>query len=934
MAAPGSFYKAGGTLEVDVPSYVVRKKADDALGQHIRQCDFCYVLTARQMGKSSLSVRTAQRLQESAAPEERWNVAVVDLSLVGSRSVQVTADAWYLGIVKVLAHEFDLPGDVEGWWAARAAASPVLRLHEFLRDVVLKNTTGPVVVFVDEIDSTLSLDFTDDFFAMIRACYNARATDPDFRRLVFVLLGVARPADLIKDVHRTPFNIGTRIELTDFTSEEAQPLAAGLGDDPGIRDAALQRVLYWTDGHPYLTQKVCQTAAGRGQDKGSPVTPELVDGVVESLFAPGSDRTDDNLKWVRDQVIKQGPLTRQILTLYRRVLNGKKVLDDPVSRAASELKLSGLVKVQSDGTYKVRNKVYERVFDLAWVKKERPPSDVLPLVVGVAATLLVLVVPAVPLWYEFVYPRQFIYTLEQASPLDPKLASEAHESLRRVWFRAGQADRLWCEYNLKRAGATIPNDRSGQEASAFRMAGEAYQAGVAIPGCQDRAERQYAEFFKDRARRAAYQERRDWAILWWLKALSVRSSDGTACRAAVELTGGSYERLIRTVRLPPVWEDVVWHPDGCLSADGRMYVGLSSVTAGVLWSVQDDRTLRIFPSGFSELSSLLREASIGLAVSRDGHRLAVRSSDALWVLRTELPIYGGTPLLIPGPSSHPKAFPDVSSRVGTVALSDDGRWVATAGDDGIVWSWDMDQLSDPPRPYLDGEAQSLVRALVFSPDGRRLAAAGDDQVVRVWDVRRPTEKFLKLRLDRTAGGRDGRILALAFSPDGHHLAAGGDDQVARVWELEKPDGSPLALLGDVGPIRLLRFAPDGRSLAGAGPTAVRVWDATNPAGATLRLEGDGATIAGLAFPDVDRLVTGDTRGAVRDWNLTRFVGGPVEAPTAGPCPKLGDWEERLGLTIDARGAIVHRPSSGTVERAPEGQRQGQAVPAQPHAGSQ
>ena len=81
------------------------------------------------------------------------------------------------------------------------------------------------MVFVDEIDTTLRLDFTDDFFAAIRFLYQNRAADPALQRLSFVLIGVATPGDLIKDAARTPFNIGHGIELTDFTIDEAAPLA-------------------------------------------------------------------------------------------------------------------------------------------------------------------------------------------------------------------------------------------------------------------------------------------------------------------------------------------------------------------------------------------------------------------------------------------------------------------------------------------------------------------------------------------------------------------------------------------------------------------------------------------------------------------------------------------------------------------------------------
>src|SRR5207253_10014547 len=82
-----------------------------------------------------------------------------------------------------------------------------------------------VVVFVDEIDAVRSLPFpADEFFAAIRECYNRRAQDPAFQRLTFCLLGVATPADLISDTRMSPFNVGRRIELRDFTAAEAAPL--------------------------------------------------------------------------------------------------------------------------------------------------------------------------------------------------------------------------------------------------------------------------------------------------------------------------------------------------------------------------------------------------------------------------------------------------------------------------------------------------------------------------------------------------------------------------------------------------------------------------------------------------------------------------------------------------------------------------------------
>ena len=123
-----------------------------------------------------------------------------------------------------------------------------------------KGTAGRVVIFVDELDVVRSLPFsTDEFFAAIRECYTRRTEDLEFERLTFCLLGVATPSDLIRDTRITPFNIGRRIELNDFTAQEAAPLVSGLKVELSMTaPATLDRILYWTNGHPYLTQRLCQ----------------------------------------------------------------------------------------------------------------------------------------------------------------------------------------------------------------------------------------------------------------------------------------------------------------------------------------------------------------------------------------------------------------------------------------------------------------------------------------------------------------------------------------------------------------------------------------------------------------------------------------------------------------------------------------------------
>ena len=106
-----TFYVTGGTMSPDSPSYIARR-ADDELFEALEAGEFSYVLTSRQMGKSSLMVRTARRLENAC-----FRTAVLDLPRIGSN---VTVEQWYLGLATVLASHLDLEDEVEKYWDGSA----------------------------------------------------------------------------------------------------------------------------------------------------------------------------------------------------------------------------------------------------------------------------------------------------------------------------------------------------------------------------------------------------------------------------------------------------------------------------------------------------------------------------------------------------------------------------------------------------------------------------------------------------------------------------------------------------------------------------------------------------------------------------------------------------------------------------------------------
>jgi small GTP-binding protein len=356
MISPGSFYVVGGTVSPESPSYVERN-ADRELFDRLSAGEFCYVLTSRQMGKSSVMARTARRLVE----EQQCAVAIVDLTQIGTEAGEIAASQWYYSLARRIQRQLDIRCNLRAWWRRRDELTAVQRLGDFFNELVLRRIDQRIVVFVDEIDSTTSLPFSGDFFAAIRACYNERATDPRFRRLAFALLGVASPSQLMPDVQRTPFNIGYRIELDDFTIGEAKKLAQGLHGSDEHRERQLLRALYWTNGHPYLTQKTLSKLAEIRKGE----LPEVaVDSVVSELFtSPPIHQAEQHIADVRQFLTGHTNIIEAMQAIYRLARSAnERVDDDPLSLVKSVLKLSGLLRVGGDGLLIVRNRIYEHAF--------------------------------------------------------------------------------------------------------------------------------------------------------------------------------------------------------------------------------------------------------------------------------------------------------------------------------------------------------------------------------------------------------------------------------------------------------------------------------------------------------------------------------------------------------------------------------------------
>ena len=798
----------GGTLRLD--HLYVERQADKDLLQLCERSDFAYVLSSRQVGKSSLMVRTMDRLSQKGI----W-VASVDMTQLEQ---SITEERFYFSVLAEICRQLDEDAEaMEEWFFGQGNLSWVQRFIRWFENYLLTAPGQRIVIFFDEIDSVRKLAFKDDFFAAIRSLHNARALHAELRWLSFVLVGAATPEQLMSDATRTPFNVGSGVRLTDFTKDEAQELMAAL---PDASQEVLVRVLHWTAGHPYLTAR---TIAGLAEEPPAEWNEGAVDALVEDLFLSDRRRAEErNLDYVRQmlQGLERGKDRPDgTLTVYRTLLKAKQIPDQPQDLALSWLKLAGVTRANPDQTLTVRNLIYQRVFDLDWVDRHLPPPSwqelltdflkrnatwLVPFVLGVGAAAVG--------WQSLRYTDLFAQMETKSNELQSK-SNELGDKDAEVRLATKKAKE---EISAARAEAVKLNEdvrRSTQELKR--------QSGLAA----NRADQAAAYL----ALAHANQEFDGYRYLTGavLGAEAVMRNPLQTATMLAFLRGRDLRKpfLAHRAHSKTILASV-WSPDGNLVASA------SFDDSVVVWSPQRGVVTRL--TGHTG-------GATSVAWSPDQRWLVSGATDGC-VRLYPVATWGPPEIVSPEGSGF---------QVRTVAFSPDGRLLAANGANGTMRIWD---LATKKVSTLVGHKE-VVWGARWSHDGKWLVTVSEDRMVRVW--RSP-----EWVLEKTLGPQPGSVMAVAWSPDSREFATAESDKKVRIWSVGT--WAARELVGHEEAVSAVAWSSNGVLASGSWDDTVLVWSESGQP--VIRLAGIESDVRSIDWnPKGTEFMIGSMNGALWSW---------------------------------------------------------------------
>ena len=334
-SGPLPLESVGGAVPLNSEFYI-KRPTDKEFRDAITRYDSIILLKgARQIGKTSLLARGLQLARERGA-----KVALTDFQKFNADNLADVSN-FYLSLAESLADQLDLdvlPSDV---WDERRGAN--VNFERYIRREVLKNLNAPLVWGLDEVDRLFTCSYGSEVFGLFRSWHNERALDPS-GPWAGLTLGIAYATEahlFITDMNQSPFNVGTRLVLEDFSSEQIEDLNQRY-DNPLKTPEEIERFRKLVAGHPYLVRRSLHEIATQNKSLDN--------------FIGEADNDDgvfgDHLRRILVLLAKDANLTE----IMRGVLRGEGC---PTPESFYRLRSSGVVIGSSQTDVAPRCQLYE-----------------------------------------------------------------------------------------------------------------------------------------------------------------------------------------------------------------------------------------------------------------------------------------------------------------------------------------------------------------------------------------------------------------------------------------------------------------------------------------------------------------------------------------------------------------------------------------------
>jgi len=309
-----------------------------------------YILVSRQMGKTNLLLNAKRRLEN-----ENDVFVYIDLS----NQFNNERDC-FENIINVATdtHEGILLEAKKEIIELRRNISKSFQLEHFdeLR-ILLKHIKGKLVIILDEIDALTKTTYSDNIFAQIRSVYFNRMNYPILNKLTYILSGVVEPSEIIKDPKISPFNIGQKIFLNDFSYSEFINFLEKARIKDKLDQEIIDRIYYWTKGNPRMTWDVCYDIECLNE---ASIKLSDIDTIVSEIYLTSFDKPPiDN---IRELVKNDRELRDALIQLH---YNKGNELSDKIK---SKLYLAGITNYEEKSVV-IKNEIVRRSLSLDWLRK-------------------------------------------------------------------------------------------------------------------------------------------------------------------------------------------------------------------------------------------------------------------------------------------------------------------------------------------------------------------------------------------------------------------------------------------------------------------------------------------------------------------------------------------------------------------------------------